>query len=42
MLLALHLPVFILGCLILFWRQQQGLIFYKTRPAMASSAVSSA
>jgi lipopolysaccharide export system permease protein len=42
MLLALHLPVFILGCLILFWRQQQGVIFYKARPAMASSAVSSA
>lgn len=42
MLLALHLPVFILACLILFWRQQQGLIFYKTRPfsktAMAGSA----
>ena len=41
MLLALHLPVFILGCLILFWRQQQGVIFYKARPVMGTSAVSS-
>lgn len=27
MLLLLHLPVFVLACLILVWRQQQGLLF---------------
>jgi lipopolysaccharide export system permease protein len=31
MLTALHLPVFLLACLILYWRQQQGLIFNKGR-----------
>ena len=34
MLLALHLPVFLAALAILFWRQQQGLIFYKTRPSI--------
>ena len=27
MLILLHLPVFVLACLILVWRQQQGLLF---------------
>jgi lipopolysaccharide export system permease protein len=31
MLLALHLPVFVLACLILLWRAQQGMMFKRNR-----------
>jgi lipopolysaccharide export LptBFGC system permease protein LptF len=42
MLLSLHLPVFLAACVMLFWRQRQGLIFYKTRPFMKSTTVNRA
>jgi len=39
MLLTLHLPVFTVACLILYWRQHQGLIFYKSRSLRKSALV---
>jgi lipopolysaccharide export system permease protein len=42
MLLALHLPVFLAACAIFFWRQQQGLIFYKTRSFFKTAEVTRA
>ena len=36
MMLALHLPVFLLAWLILYWRQQQGMFFKKRRATPAT------
>jgi lipopolysaccharide export system permease protein len=42
MLLTLHMPVFIVACMILYWRQHQGLIFYKSRSTRKTTAAASA
>lgn len=39
MLITLHLPVFLMAISILFWRQQQGLIFTRSRKITSDKAV---
>ena len=39
MLVSLHLPVLLVSLLILYWRQQQGLVFAKPRKTIVSQAV---
>jgi hypothetical protein len=39
MLVTLHLPVLLVSLLILYWRQQQGLVFTKRRKTPVSQAV---
>jgi lipopolysaccharide export system permease protein len=39
MLITLHLPVLLVSLMILYWRQQQGLVFTKARKPMATKVV---
>lgn len=39
MMLSLHLPVFLLAWLILLWRQDQGLMFKRRRPAVVQGGL---
>jgi lipopolysaccharide export system permease protein len=40
MLVTLHLPVLVVSLLVLYWRQQQGLVFAKPRKTAAVQSVS--
>jgi lipopolysaccharide export system permease protein len=40
MLVTLHLPVLVVSLLVLYWRQQQGLVFAKPRKTVAVESVS--
>ena len=39
MLIMLHLPVLLVSLMILYWRQQQGLVFTKPRKPVATEAL---